>query len=75
LSEILKNISEKYSTIPQNNEDGVKLFFNDNWVHLRGSNTEPIIRIYSEAENETVANELAQQIMTDIKNLSTTIKA
>ena len=46
--------------------DGVKIDFEDGWVHLRKSNTEPIIRIYSEAANENRANELAQQVMQQI---------
>ena len=46
--------------------DGVKIDFADGWVHLRKSNTEPIIRIYSEAANEQRANELAQQVMQQI---------
>ena len=52
---------EKVTTI-----DGVKIDFPDGWVHLRKSNTEPIIRIYSEAASETRANELAQQVMQQI---------
>ena len=46
--------------------DGVKIDFADGWVHLRKSNTEPIIRIYSEAATEARANELAQQVMQQI---------
>lgn len=52
---------EKVTTI-----DGVKIDFADGWVHLRKSNTEPIIRIYSEAATESRANELAQQVMQQI---------
>ena len=52
---------EKVTTI-----DGVKIDFADGWVHLRKSNTEPIIRIYSEAATEGRANELAQQVMAQI---------
>ena len=52
---------EKVTTI-----DGVKIDFADGWVHLRKSNTEPIIRIYSEAANEARANELARQVMEQI---------
>ncbi len=52
---------EKVTTI-----DGVKIDFPDGWVHLRKSNTEPIIRIYSEAATETRANALAQQVMQQI---------
>lgn len=46
--------------------DGVKIDFEDGWVHLRKSNTEPVIRIYSEAHSEARANELAQQVMEQI---------
>ena len=46
--------------------DGVKIDFPDGWVHLRKSNTEPIVRIYSEASTEARANELAQQVMKEI---------
>lgn len=46
--------------------DGVKIDFADGWVHLRKSNTEPIIRIYSEAATEAAANQLAQQVMQQI---------
>ena len=52
---------EKVTTI-----DGVKIDFADGWVHLRKSNTEPIIRIYSEAATEARAGELAQQVMEQI---------
>ncbi len=52
---------EKVTTI-----DGVKIDFADGWVHLRKSNTEPIVRIYSEAATEARANELAQQVMQQI---------
>ena len=44
----------------------LKIMFNKNWVHLRKSNTEPIIRIYSEAKTEIEANKIANQIMEDI---------
>ncbi|RYG12819.1 MAG: phosphoglucosamine mutase, partial [Chitinophagaceae bacterium] len=56
--------NEKISTI-----DGLKIDFANEWVHLRRSNTEPIIRIYSEAENETVAENLAKKIISDIKEI------
>ena len=52
---------EKVTTI-----DGVKIDFADGWVHLRKSNTEPIIRIYSEAADEARANALAQEVMQQI---------
>ncbi|PCJ86192.1 MAG: phosphoglucosamine mutase, partial [Flavobacteriales bacterium] len=55
-----------YSDHPVNAIDGVKIEFDKEWVHLRKSNTEPIIRIYSESQTEEKANELAQKIMGDI---------
>ncbi len=67
VDEVLEKIAEKYKNQPTNTEDGVKIFFDEtNWVHLRKSNTEPIIRIYSESTNEVIANNLAGKIMTDI---------
>ena len=46
-----------------NDRDGVKIDFADGWVHLRKSNTEPIIRVYSEAATMEEANKLAQKVM------------
>lgn len=64
---ILENIKEKYKKQPINTVDGVKIEFDKEWVHLRKSNTEPIIRIYSESESETTADNLAKKIMADIR--------
>ena len=58
--------SGKWKVESVNTIDGVKIDFADGWVHLRKSNTEPIIRIYSEAATEARANELAQQVMQQI---------
>ena len=63
---ILKLVGESYKDFPSNREDGLKIEFPEGWVHLRKSNTEPIIRIYSEGENEQKANELAQRIILTI---------
>ena len=63
---ILRQVKEKYSALPDvtvNDIDGVKLDFPDKWVHLRKSNTEPIIRVYSEAHTMQEANEIGKQIM------------
>ncbi|MDR1273457.1 MAG: phosphoglucosamine mutase, partial [Odoribacteraceae bacterium] len=49
--------------------DGVKIDFESGWVHLRKSNTEPIIRVYSEAKDEQSADALAQQIITAAKRV------
>ena len=66
---ILQGIQEKYKKQPMNTIDGLKIEFNKEWVHLRRSNTEPIIRIYSESESETTAQNLAKKIMLDIRDL------
>jgi phosphomannomutase len=64
---ILENIREKYKKQPINTIDGIKIEFDKEWVHLRRSNTEAIIRIYSESESETTADNLAKKIMADIR--------
>ncbi len=66
---LLRKIAEKYGkdkNCQVTTIDGVKIDFEDGWVHLRKSNTEPIIRIYSEAHTEARANELAQQVIAEI---------
>ncbi|MFN4248614.1 MAG: phosphoglucosamine mutase [Flavipsychrobacter sp.] len=63
---IFGQIKEKYSKQPINTEDGLRIDFDNDWVHLRTSNTEPIIRIYAESANETTANNVAKRIMADI---------
>ena len=67
LPSIFVKIKQKYSKLPVNDEDGLKIEFDDDWVHLRMSNTEPIIRIYSESDYETKAKNIAQKLMQDIK--------
>jgi phosphomannomutase len=67
VDKILEDIREKYKKQPINLTDGVKIEFEKEWVHLRRSNTEPIIRIYSESESETTADNLAKKIMLDIR--------
>ncbi len=64
---IFAAIQEKYKTQPINTEDGLKIEFDKDWVHLRTSNTEPIIRIYAESSSETTANNIANKIIADIK--------
>ncbi len=66
---LLVKVQEKYKNQPNSTIDGLKIEFANEWVHLRRSNTEPIIRIYSEAENETVAENLANKIISDIKEI------
>ena len=67
---VLKSIKEKYAAFQVNDIDGVKIDFENGWVHLRKSNTEPIIRIYSEAGSMAQADEFAQSIITDIKAIA-----
>jgi len=66
---ILSRIQTKYSKQPLSTIDGVRIEFNREWVHLRKSNTEPIIRIYSESETLTTAVNLANKIISDIKEI------
>lgn len=66
---LLLKIQEKYKDQPINTIDGVKIEFDKQWVHLRKSNTEPIIRIYSESASEQQANELAEKVISDIKEI------
>ena len=66
---LLLKVEEKYQKQPHSTIDGLKIEFDKEWVHLRRSNTEPIIRIYSEANSETVANNLAEKIIRDIKEI------
>ncbi len=69
VDKILEDIKLKYKKQPINSVDGVKIEFENEWVHLRKSNTEPIIRIYSESESMTTADNLAKKIINDIKEL------
>ena len=64
---ILAHMAEKYADKQVNTIDGVKIDFDNGWVHLRPSNTEPIIRIYAEAETETLADNMATKIIGDIR--------
>jgi len=66
---VFDRIKKKYSKQPINTEDGLRIDFDNDWVHLRTSNTEPIIRIYAESGNETTANNVAKRIMADIKEM------
>ena len=66
---ILEKIKDKYIKNPVNTIDGVRIEFGNEWVHLRKSNTEPIIRIYSESDSYTKADHLAKKIIDDIKEI------
>ena len=67
---VFEKIKIKYKNQPVNIEDGLKIEFDTDWVHLRTSNTEPIIRIYSESNFETTANNIAVRLMQDIREFS-----
>ncbi len=66
---VLADIKTKYKKQPINTIDGVKIEFDMEWVHLRKSNTEPIIRIYSESQTASTADSLAKKIISDIKEI------
>jgi phosphomannomutase len=69
IDELLEGIKEKYKKQPINTVDGVKIEFDNEWVHLRRSNTEAIIRIYAESKSEATANHLAEKIIMDMKQI------
>tara|TARA_Y100001968_G_C19376685_1_gene728034 strand:- start:76 stop:1455 length:1380 start_codon:yes stop_codon:yes gene_type:complete len=69
LDNILSNLEEKYKKEKITTIDGLKIDFEDGWVHLRKSNTEPIIRIYAERKSKIEADFLAQKIINDINQL------
>lgn len=66
---LLAKVKDQYSAQPVNTVDGVKIEFDKSWVHLRSSNTEPIIRVYSEASTIEKADGLANEVMNVIKSL------
>ena len=66
---LLAEVEKRYEKQPHSTIDGLKIEFDKQWVHLRRSNTEPIIRIYSEGSSETIAENLAQKIISDIKEI------
>ena len=68
---LLLRMEEKYASEQVNSIDGVKIDFTDQWVHMRKSNTEPIVRIYTEAPSQEAADALADRIIGEIRNLST----
>jgi phosphomannomutase len=66
---VLAEVRKKYEKQPINSVDGVKIEFDKEWVHLRKSNTEPIIRIYSESQTRATADSLAKKIISDIREI------
>jgi len=70
VDQLLEAMANKYKTSEISTIDGVKIDFPHNWVHLRKSNTEPIIRIYTEARSQEEADQLARQIILEIKEVA-----
>ena len=69
---VLQEIQQRYAKHQINTIDGVKIDFENEWVHLRKSNTEPIIRIYSESASQATAEHLSKKIISDIKEIIST---
>lgn len=69
VDKVLKDMAKKYKKQPVSTIDGVKIEFDKEWVHLRKSNTEPIIRIYAESTSHSTADYLANKIISDIKDI------
>lgn len=69
IDKLLLQVEEKYKSQPYSTIDGLKIEFGKQWVHLRRSNTEPIIRIYSESATEAEAEKLAKEVMEEIRKL------
>lgn len=69
IDSIMKGIQQKYSNMPVNTIDGVKISFGKEWVHLRRSNTEPIIRIIAESHSQVTADHLANKLISDIREV------
>jgi phosphomannomutase len=70
IDKLFEELKKKYKKYPINTIDGVKIEFDKDWVHLRRSNTEPIIRIYAESNSETTADNIANQIMSDLSTFA-----
>ena len=71
VDDVLGGIQNKYAKNPVNTEDGLRIEFGQEWVHLRKSNTEPIIRIYAESDFMSKADNLARKLMSDIREVVT----
>jgi len=65
---LLNTMAERYQDQTPTTIDGVKIDFEDQWVHLRKSNTEPIIRIYTEAKSQEQADALAERFISELKS-------
>jgi len=70
LDRILAAVKDEYKQYPQNDSDGLRIDFENEWVHLRRSNTEPIIRVYAESANAESAEKLANKVIDKVKALA-----
>ena len=69
IDQVFQKLVSKHSRLSPNTEDGVRIDFKEGWVHMRKSNTEPIVRIFSEANTQINADKIAENIEKEIKNL------
>jgi len=69
IDSIFKKVERKFSKNNMNTIDGVKISFESSWVHLRKSNTEPVIRVYTEAKSQLEADELAGRFLGEIQEV------
>ena len=66
---IFNSLKKKFSEFKQNDEDGLRIDFEDSWVNLRSSNTEPIIRIITEAKSKEKVNEIQKSVLKHFKSV------
>ncbi len=69
VQELLNQVAVKYKQYEQSREDGLKIFMDKEWVHLRSSNTEPIMRVYAESNSQTTADNIAIKLMQDMSEI------
>jgi phosphomannomutase len=71
---MLEAIKKHYSSHPINTEEGIKVSIQDGWLHVRQSNTEPLIRIHVEGKNQEIAHRIVKEVLKHLQNLFPTIK-
>jgi phosphomannomutase len=69
IDQVFEKIINKNSDLSPNTEDGVRIDFDNGWVHMRKSNTEPIVRIFSESDSQSKADKIALEIKNEINSL------
>ena len=69
IDQVFEKLVSKYSDLSPNTEDGVRIDFTEGWVHMRKSNTEPIVRIFSESDTQINADKIALDIEKEINDL------